>query len=358
MQFAFPIAQLPLWAVVAAVVLAAAWFALRFLERRHEKRLFRFVDAGLADRLLPAYTLRARRPLFWLTLIGIFFLLLAFAQPHWGKKWAPVTRTSRDILILLDVSCSMTAENPPPTRLDRARQKIESLLDSCPGDRFGLITFSGEAVYMCPLTLDQGYFRSILDAVNTDTLSVEGSDLADAMVEARDAFEADAQRFGGNENNNRIVFIISDGEQTAGDVVAEAKRISENAVIYTLGIGDPAGTVVEFPTWMRQYVSLPDDKLTHISKLDEETLSQIALAGNGAYVRITPDNADINFIRGEFDTLQGKRTSDTLRFRMINRYRWPLVAAWLCFAMEGLWLSAMPWVRRWRLRHAEDSSHA
>ncbi|NLV45387.1 MAG: VWA domain-containing protein [Candidatus Hydrogenedentes bacterium] len=358
MRFAFPIAQLPLWAAAAAAAAVAAFLVLRFLERRHEKRLCLFVDASLADRLLPAYTLRARRPLAWLTLLGILFLLLAFAQPHWGKKWAPVTRTSRDILVLLDVSSSMTAENPPPTRLDRARQKIESLLESCPADRFGLVTFSGEAAYMCPLTLDQGYFRSILDAVNADTLSVEGSDLAAAMIEARDAFEEDAKRFGGNENNNRIVLIISDGEQTASDAVAEAKRISNNAVIYTLGIGDPQGSVVEFPTWMRKYVSLPDNELTHISKLDEETLSQIALAGNGAYVRITPDNADINFIRGEFDAIQGKTSSDTLRFRLINRYRWPLAAAWCCFAAEGLWLSILPWVRKRRLRRMEGTTHA
>ena len=194
MQFVFPIAQLPLWAAVAAGVVFGVFLLLRALERRHERRLYRFVESSLAERLMPAYTLRARRPLLWLILAGILFLLLAAAQPHWGKKWTPITKTSRDILVLLDVSCSMTAQNPPPTRLDRARQKIESLLEKCPADRFGLIVFSGDAACMCPLTLDQGYFRSILDAVNADTLSMEGSDLSAALIEAHDTFGADARR--------------------------------------------------------------------------------------------------------------------------------------------------------------------
>ncbi len=358
MQFAFTITQAPLWATLGVVILVMAFLALRFLERRHEGRLHRFVEASLAERLMPAYTLQVRRPLFWLAILGIFFLLLAVSQPHWGKKWTPVTRNSRDILVLLDVSCSMSAQNPPPTRLDRARQKIESLLEKCPADRFGLIVFSGEAASMCPLTLDQGYFRSLLDAVNTDTLSIEGSDLAAALLEAEDAFNADAQRFGGTENNTRIVLVISDGEQTASNAVETAERISALGAIYTLGIGDAQGAVVEFPEWMRQYVRIPDEKLTHVSKLDEDTLTKIALAGKGAYVRITPDNADINFLHSEFENFRGKLSSDTVRFRMVNRYRWPLAAACLCFAAEGAWLSVLPWLRRRRLRREELRIHA
>jgi Ca-activated chloride channel homolog len=357
MQFVFPITQLPLWAAVAIGCLAVVFMTLRYLERRHEGRLYRFVNMGLAEGLMPGYSLRARRPLFWLALLGVLFLLLAFAQPHWGRKWTEVTRTSRDILILLDTSMSMSAENPAPSRLAKARQKIESLLEKCPADRVGLVVFAGEAATMCPLTLDHGYFRSILNAVDTDTLSTEGSDLTAALQEAHDTFQADAQRFGGNNQNSRIVLILSDGEQTAGEAVAMAERIGKNATVYTLGIGDPEGAVVTFPAWMQKYVRMPDNKLTRLSKLDEETLTKIATSANGAYVRITPDNADIDFLHNEFEQVRGKAVSDTLRFRQVNRYRWPLLAAWLCFATEGLWLSALPWMRNRRLKREGDVSH-
>lgn len=358
MQFAFSIAQLPFWMTAGGVLLFAAFFALFRLEKRHRNRLHRFVEAGLAVRLMPAYDVRARRPLFWLTWTGILFLMLAVAQPHWGRSWMPVTRTSRDILILLDVSISMSAENPPPSRLERARQKIESLLERCPGDRFGLIAFAGEAATMCPLTLDQGYFRSILDAINTDTLSIEGSDLSAAMKQALDLFEEDARSFGESNRNNRVVLLISDGEETAGDVMETSEKIGEVASVYALGIGDPNGTVVAFPAWMRKHVNMPDEKLTRVSKLDEENLSKIALAGGGAYVRLTPDNADVNFIHSEWEHIRARTTEDALRFRMVNRYRWPLTVAWCCFAAEGFYLSWLPWIRRRRLRRMEEIRHA
>ena len=358
MNFAFPLTQTPLWLAAGAVVMVAVFFALRSLEKYHAARLDRFVEAGLAQRLLPAYDVRVRRPLVWLTLAGTLFLLLALAQPHWGNAWAPVTKTSRDILVVLDVSISMSAENPPPSRLERARQKIESLLDLCPADRFGLVVFTGEAVMMCPLTLDHGYFRTLLDAVNTDTLSVEGSDLAGALQQALDVFKEDAEYFGDNETNNRAVVLISDGEETSGEAVAAAENIGKYATIYTIGIGDPNGAVITFPTWMRKYVRMPDEKLTHISKLDEENLSKIALSGNGAYVRITPDNSDVDFIHQELEHVRARAASDTVRYRLVNRYRWPLMVAWLCFAAEGAWLGLLPWKRRHRLKHEESNAHA
>ena len=102
---------------------------------------------------------------------------------------------------------------------------------------------------------------------------------------------------------------------------------------------------------------VPDNELTHVSKLDEDTLTKIALRAT-ARMWISPDNADIDFIRGELENIRGKTASDTLRFQMVNRYRWPLAAAWACFAAEGLWLSLLPWVRRRRLRRLEGSAHA
>ncbi len=353
MQFAFPMTQLPVWAAFGALLMACVFAALRHLERRRAKRLDLFVDTTLAPRLFTAYDMRARRPLFGLTLLGTLFLLLAFAQPHWGRRWLPVKRTSRDLFVLLDVSLSMNAENPAPTRLERARQKIQSLLDKCPADRFGLIAFAGEATVMCPLTLDHGYFRTILDAVSTDTLSVEGTDITTALQEALNVFEEDARRYPEQDRDNRAVILISDGEQTAGDAPAMARRIASYARIYTIGIGDPQGAVTTFPAWMRQYVRMPDEKLTRLSKLDEDMLSQISIDGGGAYVRITPDNSDVNFIHQELEHLRGLNASDTVRYRMVNRYRWPLMAAWLCFAAEGVWLATLPWLRKRRLRRQE-----
>lgn len=350
MQFSFPIQQWPVWTGLALVILGCCGIVLHLLERRRAKRLHRFVEWNLAEQLMPGWTPDRRKPLFWLFFAGLLFVLIAAAGPRWGKKWLPVTRVSRDVLVLLDVSLSMEAENPPPTRLIRARQKIESLLERSPADRFGLVAFSGEAATLCPLTLDHGYFRSVLDAVNTNTLSTEGSDISAALKEALDVFEEDARRFGEDDGGERVVLILSDGEETAGDAHALAKKISAYARIYTVGIGDPEGAVVTFPAWLRQYVRVPDDQLTRLSKLDEENLSKLATNNGGAYVRITPDNSDVEFILQELKQLRSKATSGELRFQMTDHYRWPLMIAWLCFFVEGLWLLLLAPMRKRRMR--------
>lgn len=358
MQFVFPTYQLPFWGGAVVLFVGVIFGALHYLERRQKVRLHRFVELRLAGQLLAAYHLRSRRPLLWLPLVGSLFLALAFAQPHWGRTWMPVTRSSRDILVLLDISLSMNAENPAPSRLVRAKQKVESLLDACPADRFGLVGFAGESVSLCPLTLDHGYLRSILNAIHTDTLSVGGTDLESALQEAVKLFEEDTRRFGDAGRQSRAVVLITDGEQTSGDALKFASQIREYAHIYVLGIGDPKGAVVEFPAWMRRYVRMPENELTRLSILDEENLSRLATESGGAYVRITPDNADIRFVHQELESLSGRLASDTIRYRLVNRYRWPLVVAFLCFAMEGAWLTLLPWIRRYRLHRYGDVMHA
>jgi Ca-activated chloride channel family protein len=345
-EFAFPWRQLPLCALAGAVFLALVIFGLLALERRRRGRVHTFVKAELAPRLLEGYDEKVRRPLVWLTILGALMLTLALAQPRWGQAWVETQRGSRDILVLLDTSESMNAQNPLPNRLERARQKIESLMDLCPGDRFGIIAFSGEAALQCPLTLDQGYVRSVLHAIDTNTLSEEGTDIAEALREAEKVFEEDIQRTGEENRSTRVILLVSDGEQVSGDAVKTAKEMGRYAGIYVMGIGDPDGAQVTFPQWMTQYVRVKNPEEPHLSKLDEKTLSQIGVEGGGAYVRSTPDNADIHYIQKDLEAVQARATSGELRFSKVNRFRWPLSVAMVCFAGEGLWVAAMPWLRR------------
>jgi len=348
-QFAFPLRQWPWWTLLAAAVLLGLASLLRSLERRRESRLQAFAGAELAPRLLLGYDARIRRPLFWLTLAGTACLALTFAQPRWGKAWAPAARGSRDILVLLDASESMNAANPPPNRIARARQKIESLLELCPGDRFGLIAFSGEAALECPLTRDLSFFRSVLATVDTDTLSEEGTDISEALRQAAAVFEEDVRRSGGAGRSNRAIVLCSDGEQVSGDGVRAAAEIGRSAGIYVLGIGDLNGGEVRLPLWMREFLRSADAGQPHVTRLDEKALSEIAVQGGGMYIRSTPDNADVARIRDELEAVATHQTPGELRFNLVNRYRWPLSLAIAFFAAEGAWLALMPQIRRWRL---------
>lgn len=349
--FAFPLRQLHWWLGLAVAVLALIVVGLRALERRHRARLGRFVAADLAPRLLAGYDARARRPLFWSTLLGCAALLAAFAQPRWGGAWQEVARPSRDIMVCLDTSESMRAENPLPNRLERAQKKIVALLDSSPGDRFGLVVFSGAAELLCPLTLDHGYFRAVLNAVTTDTISLEGTDIAAALSEAAKALREEAEESGRFDKDLRAIVLISDGEQVSGDAIREAEKAADYARVYVIGVGDPNGTEVTFASVQDRYSRGGKAGVTHVSKLDEDTLIRMASSGGGGYVRSTPDNSDVEQIYGHLEQLARHTVSSSLRFRLVNRYQWPLGLAIACFTAEGLWLVILPRLRKWRTRN-------
>lgn len=357
LEFIFPLRQLHWWLGLAIIAITLIVLGLRALEKRRQARLDRFVEAGLAPRLLLGYDPIMRRPLFWLTMAGFALLALTFAQPHWGQSWQEVRQQSHDIIVCLDTSESMNAANPLPTRIERAKQKILSILDRTPGDRFALVAFAGAPALECPLTHDLGYFKAVLNAIDTDTISKEGTDIASALREAAKVFREETEKSGIVDNNSRAIVLISDGEQVSGDAIKEAEKASELARVYVIGVGDPNGTEVSLSPQMQRYIQR--NAGPHLSKLDEETLMKIASSGKGGYIRSTPDNGDIDEIYGFIEKLTTYAASSDVRFRLVNRYQWPLGLAILCFAGEGVWIAVMPLVRIRRSRKARmEKAHA
>ncbi len=348
--FGFEWKHLHWWLLGSIAAIALVYLIMGWLESRRHGRLHRFIEARLAPRLMLGYDAAVRRPLSWLTLIGCLCLALTFAQPHWGQSWQQIRKLSRDIVIVLDTSQSMLAQNPLPNRLERAKQKINTLLDKAPGDRFALIAFAGAAELECPLTLDHAYFKSILQTVDTDTISREGTDIAASLDSAINLLKAEDESAGISGKNHRAILLISDGEQVSGDAVEKAGEAAKYARIFVIGVGDPNGAEVKLPDWMARYMAAKDGKASHFSKLDEETLKQIALKGNGAYTRSRIDTSDVEDLLERFNTLTARDVSSDVRLRLVNRYQLPLAGAIIAFAAEGVWLVLMPWVRRWRLR--------
>ena len=348
--FVFPTSQLHWWLGLAAIALAAVVLFLRWVDARHRARLDRFVEARLAPRLLRGHDPRLRRPLGWFTLVGTAALLVAFAQPRWGQVWQQVHRQSRDILVCLDLSESMLAENPLPNRLDRAKRKIESIMDRASGDRFGLVGFSGSAELFCPLTLDHGYFRAVLNAVDTRSISNKGTDIAASLLEAVQTFRDLEEETGDYNRDSRIILLISDGEQVSGDAIEAAEEASKSARVCVIGVGDPRGTEISYTDEFGRNIQLRSGSGPHLSKLDEETLQKIAIVGGGGYIRSTPDNSDIHMIYDLIEQLSTRFVSSDIRLQLVNRYQWPLAVAIFCFAAEGLWLVLLPHVEKRRSR--------
>ncbi|HOQ89567.1 MAG TPA: VWA domain-containing protein [Candidatus Hydrogenedentes bacterium] len=323
-------------------------------ERRRRARLRRFAAEPLLSTLYPPVLEQLRKPLPYILTAGIVMAILALYQPRWGSGWEKRLRASRDILIVLDVSESMNAASPPPSRLARAKQKIELLMDRCPGDRFGLVVFSGEAALLSPLTLDKNYVRSVLRAVDTDLLNAEGTNFNAAFEEVVRVFEEDARKTGTSERYARVVILLSDAEQTREAGESSVRALREWASVFLLGIGSPDGSVVRYPQWMNRYVPLPPEKQTHVSVLDEDAMRRMADMLGGSYVRMTDDDQDIRLITDGLEEFRSRSQEDAIRQSRINRYRWPLFGAFLLFLLEGIWLQCIPRVTRYYVRRASS----
>lgn len=349
MEFAYPIT---IWLPLAAGVVVCSAVGLHLFERGRRTRMAQFAEASLMPRLLAGYSGGIRRPLVWLMVCGFGALAVAAAQPHWGQSWKEIKKQSRDILVVLDTSESMNAENPLPTRLARANYKVASLMERMPGDRFGLLAFSGAAALQCPPTNDHGYFKAVLDAVSTNTISMEGTDLAAALIEAGNAFKNQSNGNPAYLKDNRVILLISDGEQGETDqeaVFAAAEDVAEFARIYVMGVGDPRGTEVAIPESLTRY-GIGRAGETHLSKLDEDSLIQVARIGDGRYVRSSADEWDIDRIVEFMEKVDSRTVGSDVRLRLVNRYQWPLAIAIVLFVAEGLWWVVMPRVRHRRAR--------
>ena len=221
--------------------------------------------------------------------LAFLFLALAMAQPKWGYRWEEIHQKGVDIVIALDISNSMLAEDIKPNRLKRAQHKINDLLSMLEGDRIGLVVFAGSAFVQLPLTLDYSAARLFLSAIDTDLISNQGTALGQAIQTSMKAFNL-------KEKTSKVILLITDGEdQTGRGLAAAILAEAEGIRIYTIGIGSETGAPI--PNRGDRGGFKKDRKgQVVMTKLDETTLQKIALKTNGAYVRSVTGDMDLKKI--------------------------------------------------------------
>ncbi len=248
----------------------------------HRKRLAaarQFADSAMVDRLMPR--LRSARP--WLkgalVVLGLACLVVAGARPRFGVYFEKVRQRGLDLFVLLDVSRSMTAEDVAPNRLERAKSDVRDLLSRLAGDRVGLIVFAGKPALKVPLTTDQGFFRMVLDEVDTRSAPRGGTLIGDAI---RECLVAMPER----RDRDQVVVLITDGEDHESYAEEAAERAAERDVkIFTVGLGaatEGARIPIRDNAGGLRYLQHEGQEVW--SKVDERLLKQIALTTRGAYV--------------------------------------------------------------------------
>jgi Ca-activated chloride channel homolog len=320
----------PLWLGVGLLVCAALVFFYRKFDRRRLSDLSKMAHPRFLPQLLHGESpaLQLVRRVLWIA--ALFLLFTALARPQMGFEYREVKRRGIDLLFALDTSNSMLADDLSPNRLDRARMGILDFVDRLEGDRVGLVPFAGSAYALCPLTNDYDAFRESLQALNTQMIQHQGTDLATAIREAE-------RLFAENNNNQRILVLITDGEDLQGDVIDAAKQAHKNGmVIYTVGVGNPEGSTIPI-TYQNGRRDVMRDQNGEIVRtaLDESTLREIAKVTKGLYVSLGRGAEGLNTIYQEKLRLVPKsEMSQRMEKIPLERFMWPLAMAVLLLLIE------------------------
>ena len=340
MRFAHPdwlwlLALMPLLAVFALWALAARRRAVR-----------RFAGPTLASRLTESVSRGRQSAKYALFVTGLFFGLWALAGPQFGARLEMAERRGVDVVVCLDVSRSMLAQDIRPSRLERARHQIGELLDRLEGDRVGLVLFAGKAFVQCPLTLDYGAVRMLLTTVDAGSIPSQGTALADAVALARTCFEEGDRQY-------KAIVLLSDGEELTGDAVRAAEAAGAEGVrLFAIGVGTPEGELI--PVQGKEGVDYHKDAAGQYVKtrLGERVLRDMALAANGAYLRGTLAGKEINAIQDAIANMEQKDVGSERVTRYEERYQIPLALAILCLAAEFLLSDRVQRRREWQGRFA------
>lgn len=302
---------------------------------RKRRALALFMDVALAPRLLTGLS-RVRQWCKALCLLGaVACLVLALTQPQWGKRWQDVPRRGRDLMILLDVSRSMLAEDVVPNRLERAKIDIKDLvrvLHQEGGHRLGLVVFAGRASLQCPLTLDYAFFLQKLHEVGPDTVGRGGTLIGDAIRQALHAF-------GTLDLHYKDIILITDGEDHESFPLEAAKAAAAQQVsIYTIGFGDPsAGARIPVHQGQNESTYMRYQGQEVRSRMQERLLLDMAQLTGGAYVPASTRAIELDRIYTKYIAPKARRHVDVAtRERFIERFQWFVLAAWVLLAIEML----------------------
>jgi len=329
MRFAQP---LYLYLLLLVPALAAFWAAA---DMRRRAMLARFGSLALIEKV----GLSASRGARWLKrslmVLGILLAVVSLARPQWGAKIQRIEQKGVDIVIAIDTSKSMLATDIKPSRLEKAKYELEKLIDILMGDRIGIVCFAGTAFNLSPLTLDYAAARLFLQSISTDIVPLAGTNLAEAI-------KAAAENFNVNENKYKVILLLTDGEDHGKEMgmdplkaAQEAKK--QGAVIYTIGIGSPEGSPIpmEEQDGGLQYKRDQSGEMV-MSRLDEGTLKQIALATGGKYYHSVAGELEVEKIYNEIKQMEKKKFGEQLQIEYEDRFQY-----FLASAMALLFVSAL-----------------
>jgi len=311
-------------ALVPLVLLLFWWNA-----RWRKQAMARLGDSHVLEGLMPLYSPARRGWKRALQAIAVGFIIIGIANPQVGTKYEEVKRQGFELMICLDVSNSMLAEDLQPNRLERAKQAISTVIDRLKNDKIGIVVFAGEAYIQLPLTVDHSAAKLFLRSINTEMIATQGTAIGRAINLAVSSFSADTK-------SSKHIIVISDGEGHEDDPVAAAQEAAKQGItVHGVGIGSLDGTPI--PNYVRgQMVGFRKDREgnTVVTKLDEVTLQKMAAAGGGTYVRATTSRTGLTQLMDELEGAKREEFGSKMFTSYEDRFQYFLGVALFLLLLE------------------------
>ena len=291
------------------------------------KRIRRFGDQALVEKLMPSYS----KAKVWLRLslfaIAFLFFILGISRPQMGAILKEHKTRGAEVMVVLDVSNSMLAQDYSPNRLERAKLAISRMVDKLRDDRIGLIVFAGNSFVQLPITTDYVSAKMFLSSISTESVPIQGTAMGEAISTALRSFSAQSDK-------SRAIIVITDGENHEDDPVAAARQAAELGVrVFTIGVGSPQGTMI--PMGDGQYLEDRDGNPV-VTRLDEKVLQEVAEAGKGLYVHAGNREFGLDPIIEEISRMDDEEYNSIVFEEYDELYMYFLAVAFFFLVLEML----------------------
>ncbi len=312
-----------LWLLLLVPLFPAVYALVKALRR---SRIRRFGDEQMVRDLMPHYSSAKGWVRVSLFALAFGFFVIGLARPQIGAKLSERKTKGAEIMICLDVSNSMLAQDYSPSRLERAKMAISSIVDKLQDDRIGLIVFAGSSFVQLPVTTDYVSAKMFLGSIDAGSVPVQGTAIGDALHTAVKSFSAQSEK-------SRVIILITDGENHEDDALAAAREAADAGIrIYTVGVGSAQGQ----PVPVNGQLLTDKDGNIVVSKLDEAILRKIAAFGGGAYVHAGNDEFGLNPIIDDIRRMEGEEFSSVVFEEYDEQYVYFFAIALLLLVIEML----------------------
>ena len=289
------------------------------------RRLRRYGDPELTARLIPAYSTTRSSVVFWISLLALALVIFALARPRYGKGKTTVTTKGVEMVVALDISNSMLADDIYPNRLEKAKRLVKRLAEQLKGNKMALVVFAGDAYVQLPITDDFISIEMFLESISTNLVATQGTDIGEAIKLASRCFTP-------NEKIGKAIVLITDGENHEGGAEEAAQKVSESGhKVFILGIGTAKGGRI--PTGGGNFLRDRDGQVV-VTKLNEEMAMNIAKAGNGIYLHVDNTNDAQKILSDQLEKMNQDETTTEMYAGYDELFVYPIALAFMLLFLD------------------------